>query len=136
MRISGYIQCLYEKFHTASIFLNGKYHLPSWELEKSLYLSNFSKEVCHLTDWQTYKKFRIISKWCNNIPGMCPKMFRKISHSGPEIWLYLSNFSKEVSQLTDWQTCKQFGSPRILINVSKNVQKDISSRIRDIPILA
>ena len=76
--------------------------------EISLYLSNFSKEVSQLTDWQTYKKFRIIWKWCNNIPGMSPKNFRKISHSGPDICLYLSNFSKKVSQLTDWQTYKKF----------------------------
>ena len=78
------------------------------ELETSLYLSNFSKKVSQLTDWQTYKKFRIILKWCINIPGMSPKIFRNISHSGPEICLYLSNFSKEVSQLIDWQTYKKF----------------------------
>ena len=76
--------------------------------EICLYLSNFSKEVSQLTDWQTYKKFRIIWTWCNNIPGMSPKIFRNISHSGPEICLFLSNFSKEVSQLTDWQTYKKF----------------------------
>ena len=43
------------------------------ELDLSLYLSSFSKEVSQLTDWQTYKKYRIIWKWCNNIPGMSPK---------------------------------------------------------------
>ena len=32
------------------------------ELEISLYLSNFSKKVSQLTDWQAYKKFRIIWK--------------------------------------------------------------------------
>ena len=74
------------------------------ELEISLYLSNFSKEVSQLTDWQTYKKFRIIWNKCTNIPGMPPKNFRKISHPELEISLYLSNFSKKVSQLTDWQT--------------------------------
>ena len=35
---------------------------------------------------------------------MSPKNFRKISHSGLEISLYLSIFRKEVSQLTDTQT--------------------------------
>ena len=75
--------------------------------EICLYLSNLSKEVSQLTDWQTYKKFRIIRKWCNNIPGMSLKNFRKISHPELEISLHLSNFSKEVSQLTDWQTYKK-----------------------------
>ena len=82
--------------------------IPHLGPEMCLYLSNFSKDVSQLTDWQTHKKFRIIWKWCNNILGMSPKIFRKISHSGPEICLYLSNFSKEVSQLTDWQTYKKF----------------------------
>ena len=89
-----------------------------WKLEIFIYLCNFSKEVSQLTDWQTYKKFRIIWKWCNNIPGMSPKIFRKISHSGPEICLYLSNFSKEVSQLTDWQTYKKF---KIIWNLCTNI---------------
>ena len=78
------------------------------ELEISLYLSNFSKIVSQLTDWQTYKKFIIIWKKCTNILGMPPKNFRKISHTELEISLYLSNFSKKVSQLTDWQTYKKF----------------------------
>ena len=71
------------------------------EVEILLYLCNFSKEVSKLTDRQTYKKFRIIWKKCTNIPGMPPKNFRKISHTEQEISLYLSNFSKKVSQLTD-----------------------------------
>ena len=70
-------------------------------------LSNFNKEVSKQTDWQTYMKFRIICNKCTNIPGMSPKDFRKISHPGLDISLYLSNFSKEVSQLTDWHTCKK-----------------------------
>ena len=78
------------------------------ELEISLYLSNLSKELSQLTDWQTYKKFKIIWNWCTNIPGMSPKSFRKLSHSELEISLYLSNISKEVSQLTDWQTYRKF----------------------------
>ena len=78
------------------------------EQEISLYLYNFSKEVSQLTDWQTNKKFRIIWNKCTNIPGMPPKNFRKISHTELEISLYLSNFSKKVSQLTDWQTYKKF----------------------------
>ena len=76
-----------------------KISLP--EVEILLYLYNFSKEVSQLTDSQTYKKFRIIWNWCRNIQGMPPKNFRKISHPELEISLQLSNFSKEVSQLTD-----------------------------------
>ena len=77
------------------------------ELEISL-LTYFSKKLNQLTDWQTHKKFRIILKWCNNIPGTSLKIFRKIYHSGPEICLYLSNFSKEVSQLTDIQVIQNY----------------------------
>ena len=58
------------------------------ELDISHYLSNFSKEVSQLTDWQTYKQFSIIGKWCKNIQGMSPKNFRKISPPGQEISLY------------------------------------------------
>ena len=68
------------------------------ELEKSLYLSNFSKEISKLTDWQTYKKFRIIWNLCINIPGMSTKKFQKdISTRTKDI--------KQFSQLlTDTQT--------------------------------
>ena len=51
---------------------------------------------------------------------MSPEIFRNISHQEQEISLHSSNFSKEVSQLTDWQTYKQFGSPWILMFVSKD----------------
>ena len=71
------------------------------DLEKSLFLSDFCKEVSQLTDYQTYMKVRIIWNKCTNIPGMPPKNFRKISHTELEISLYLSNFSKKVSQQTD-----------------------------------
>ena len=37
------------------------------ELAISLYLYNVSKEVSQLTDWQTYKKFRIIWNGWNNM---------------------------------------------------------------------
>ena len=93
-----------------------KISLP--ELEISLYLYNFSKEVSQLTDWQTYMKFRIIWNKCTNIPGMRPKNFRKISHSELEISLYLSNFSMEVSQLADRQRNKNF---RIIWNKCTNI---------------
>ena len=46
-------------------------------------------------------KFLIIFKYCIQIPEMSPKNVREISHPDQEIALYLSNFSKEVSQLTD-----------------------------------
>ena len=84
----------------------------------SLYLYNFSKVVSQLTDWQTYMKFRIIWNKCTNIPWMPPKNFRKISHTELDISPYLSNFSKKVSQLTDWQTYKKF---RIIWNQCKNI---------------
>ena len=88
------------------------------EVEISLYLYNFSKEVSQLTYWQAYKKFRIIWNKCTNIPGMPPKNFREISHTEQELSLYLSNFSKEVSQLTGWQTYKRFWI--ILIQCTNN----------------
>ena len=75
--------------------------IPHPELKISQYLCNFSKKVSQITDRQTYKKFRIIWNKCTNILGMPPKNFRKISDPELEISLYLSNFSKKVSQLTD-----------------------------------
>ena len=78
------------------------------EQDISVYLSNFHKEVSQQTDWQTYKKFRIFGNYCTNILGMFPKNFRNISQTELEIFLYLSNFSKKVSQQTDWQTYKKF----------------------------
>ena len=78
--------------------------IPHPKLEISRYLCYFSKKMSQITYWWTYKKFRIIWNKCTNIPGMPPKHFRKISHTELEISLYLSNFSKKVSQLTDWQT--------------------------------
>ena len=72
-----------------------------------LYLSNLSKEVSQLTDWQTYKTFRIIWKKCTHIPGMPPNNFRRIYHTELEISLYLSNFSKRVSQQIYWQRYKK-----------------------------
>ena len=88
------------------------------ELEISLYLSNISKEVSQLKDWQTYKKFTIIGKQRTNIQGMSPKSFKKIFHLELEISLYLSNFSKEVSQKTNWKTCKKF---RFIWNKCANI---------------
>ena len=67
-----------------------------------------ASSVLQITDWQTYKKFRIIWNKCTNILGMPPKNFRKISDPELEISLYLSNFSKEVSQITDWKTNNKF----------------------------
>ena len=96
------------------------------DLEISQYLCNFSKKVSQITDWQTYKKFRIIWNKCTNILGMPPKNFRKISDPELEISLYLSNFSKEVSQITDWQTYKKFGSPWILMIMSRDATCKIS----------
>ena len=78
------------------------------EQEIYLYWPNFSEEVSQLTDWQTNKKFVIIWKKCANISKMSQKNFRKISQSEQKICLHSSNIYKEISQLTDWQTYKQF----------------------------
>ena len=43
-----------------------------------------------------------------------------------EIFLYLFNFSKEVIQLTDWQTDKKFGPSCILMIVSIDATNKIS----------
>ena len=82
------------------------YH-PKQEI--NLYLSDFSKKVSQLTDWQAYKKIRIILTKCINIQGMPPKILRKISYPEQEMFLYWPNFSKDVSQLTNWHTYKKFG---------------------------
>ena len=99
------------------------------ELEISLYLCNFSKRVSQQTDWQTTKKFRITWNYCTNISGMPPKSFRNISHPEPEISLYLSNCSKEVSQLTDWQKDKNF---RIIWNWPANIPEMSKKNFRKI----
>ena len=109
------------------------------ELDLSLHVYNFSKEVSQLTYWQTYKKFRIIWNWPAIIPEMSSKNFRKISHPELDISLYLSNFSKEVSQLTGWQTYKKIRKiwnwcTKVPKNVTKKFQKDLSSRSGVIPI--
>ena len=83
-----------------------KISLP--QLEISLYWINISKEISQLTDWQTYMNFRNFWNKCTNIPGIPLKNFRTISHTELEISLYLSNISKKVSQLTDWQTYKKY----------------------------
>ena len=80
--------------------------IPHPEQEISLYWPNISKDVRHLTDLQTNMKFVTIWERCTKIPGMSPKNSRKIFHPEQEIYLYLSNFRKEVDQLTDWQTYK------------------------------
>ena len=104
-----------------------KISLP--ELEISLNLSSFSKRVSQQTDWHTTKKFRIIWSCCTNISGMSPKSFRNISHPEPEMSLYLSNCSKEVSHLTDWQTYKNF---RIIWNWPANIPEMSPKNLRKI----
>ena len=64
---------------------------------------------------------------------MSPKDSRKVYHPELEIPIYLSNFSKEIRQITDQHTYKKnhnylelvYQHPR---NVSKEFQKDISPR--------
>ena len=75
---------------------------------------------------------------------MSQKIFRKISHPEQEISLYLYNFSKEVSQLTDRQTYKIFlfiWKYKKLVriwkkckNISGMSEKENPSRTGDIPI--
>ena len=96
------------------------------ELEISLYQPNFSKRVSQQTDWQSYKKIWIIWNWCTNISGMSPKSFRNISHPELEISLYLCNCRKEVSQLTDWQTYKNF---RIIWSLPANIPEMSQKKI-------
>ena len=60
---------------------------------------------------------------------MSPKNFGKISHQEQEISLYLSNFSKEISQLTDLQTYKQFS---IIGKWCKNIQRMSPKHFRKI----
>ena len=71
------------------------------EQEIFLYWPNFSKKVRQPIDLETNMKFVTIWKKWTNIPGMSPKNSRKIFHPKQEIYLYFSNFRKEVSQLTD-----------------------------------
>ena len=67
-----------------------------------------------------------------------PKKFRNIPHQEQEISLHLSNFGKEVSQLTDWQSYKKFQLLGNGVTTSKECvqkfQKDISSGTGYIPI--
>ena len=70
---------------------------------------------------------------------MSQKNFRKISHPKLEISLYQPNFSKAVSQtnrLTDIQEIRKHLEIvyKHIRNVSKKIQKDISSRTGDIPL--
>ena len=68
-------------------------------------LAKFSKEVSQLTDWETYKKFRIICINCRFIPGRPPKIFRKTSHAKIEISLkYLILVSNSANQQADRHT--------------------------------
>ena len=54
------------------------------------------------------KNFWKISHPEQEISRMSPNNLGKISHQEEDISLYLSNFSKEVSQLTDRLTYKKF----------------------------
>ena len=78
------------------------------ELEISQYLCNFNKKVSQLTDSQTYRKFKIIWINCKFFPGKPLKIFKLILHPVQDIYLYWPNFSKNVSQLTYWQTYTKF----------------------------
>ena len=55
------------------------------ELDISLHLSYFSKEVSPLTDWQTYMNFTSIWIYCTNTQGMSPKSFIQFHQEGRQI---------------------------------------------------
>ena len=93
--------------------------ISHWELEISSYLFNISKEVSQLTDWHTYKKIEKNWNKCRKILVMSPQNFKKIYHQELEIFLYMSNFHTEVSQLKDWETYKKF---KIIWIKCKNIQ--------------
>ena len=69
---------------------------------------NFNKEVRKKQTDRCIKDFGIIFKDSGTIQGMCLKIFRKISVPELELSLYWHNFSKKLSQLTDWQTYMKF----------------------------
>ena len=71
------------------------------EQEIFLYWPYFSKEASQLTHKQTSMKLVTIWEQCKNIPGMSPKICRKIFHPEQDISLSWLNFRKEVSQLTN-----------------------------------
>ena len=60
---------------------------------------------------------------------MSPKNFRKISQQEQEISLIMSDFSKEVSQLTDCQTYKKF---RFIWNKCINIPEMPPKNFREI----
>ena len=62
---------------------------------------------------------------------MLPKNFRNISLPEVEILLYLCNFSKEVSKLTDGQTYKKF---RIIWKKCTNIPGVPPKKFRKIPL--
>ena len=105
------------------------------ELEISLNLSDFSKEVCQLPDWQTYKKFRIIWNQCTNISGMSSKDSKKIqkntSSRAREILIFFYLLWKHANYQTERQNYLEpvYQHPR---NVSMKFEKYISSRTGDI----
>ena len=124
----NYLELVYQHVRNAS----KKFQKDISSRTGDMPLSNFGKKVSKQTDWQTYMKFRIICSMCTNIPGISPKKIRKISHPELEISLYLSNFSKEVSQLTEFRSIGKC-VPTSQEYLQKN-WKDIWSRSWDIPI--
>ena len=98
-------------------------HINHLELDISLHLPNFSKEISQLTYWQTSKEgSKKIQKGISSRAGNIPKFVR--SHQG----------SMPTTRLTDIQTNLNYLYPvyQHLRKVSKKFQKDISSRTGDI----
>ena len=94
------------------------------ELEISLNLLDFIKEVCQLPDWQTYKKFRVIlsliftwlrltwsiQNYLEPVYQCLRNVFKKFQKdmASRSVGILLFNFGKEVSKQPDWHTYKKF----------------------------
>ena len=77
------------------------------ELEISLHLSCFSKEISQLKDWQTYKKIQNYLEKVYQHPRNVSNQIKNRSYPELEISQYSCDISKKVSQITDSQTYKK-----------------------------
>ena len=108
------------------------------EQEISKDLSYYSKETIQLKDWQTYKNLKLFGNGVQTSQECLEKLSERYliqNRRYPYIGL---NFSKELSQLTDWQTYQNLNflanSVQTFQECLKKIQKDILSRTGDIPI--
>ena len=82
-----------------------RYLIQNW---RYLYVSQISlrKQANKQTDRHT-RNLKIFETSVGTSQEYFPRNFWTISHLELKISLYLYNFNKEVSQLTDWQTYKK-----------------------------